>query len=785
MKRSNLVFAFIFITVAAFNQSLNQTIRGRVIDKHSQIPLIGVTVIIQNSNPLIGTITNLNGYFRLEKVPTGRANLIFSYVGYKNQMVNNLIITTGKEEVLEVALEEEINELEAVVIQATNKKEALNNMATVSARSFTVEQTERYAGSIMDPARMATNYAGVIAANDERNDIIIRGNSPTGLLWKLEGVPIPNPNHFADNGTTGGAVSILNNNNLANSDFFTGAFPAEYGNALSGVFDLKLKKGNDQQYEYTIQAGFMGLEGGVEGPINKNGNNSFIANYRYSTISLLDKLGVTGSDIPSIPKYQDITFKIDLKANDKLGKFAVFGIGGLSKMDYRFIEENDEDYDVHDQNENINSFMYSDMGVIGVSNLKIINSKNHIKSVLSYALTQNGYIIDTILSNSETRLIQGKSSLKKIAALASYYNYKFNSKNNFRIGMYLSTQSFTYEDSILINQEYQKLLSVDGHNISAQLYAQWQYKFSNNIILNSGINYQYFNLSNSNCIEPRIGLKYQVKQNQSLNFALGLHSQAQPLVIYMYETQVNNQYYKTNKNLDFTKSLHIVAGYDLFPNNNLRIKVEPYLQYLFNVPVEQKPSYLSVLNMGADFELPFIDSLVNEGTGKNYGIDLTIEKFYNNNYYFLITGSLYESKYKGSDNIERNTIFNGNFALNALAGFEKDISKKLAFMADFKITVLGNRRYVPINLSASNNTGYAVYNYGQAYKRKYKDYFRTDIKLSLRKNKPHSTQYFILDIMNVLNTQNIFQQVYNPKINSISSIYQYGIIPNFIYKVEF
>ncbi|MBN2521029.1 MAG: TonB-dependent receptor [Bacteroidales bacterium] len=786
MRKINVSLILLSFSLLAFNQNLNQTIRGKIIDKQSQIPLIGVTVIVLNSNPLIGTISDVNGNFRLEKIPVGRINLKFSYIGYKEQLINNVIITSGKELILEIGLEEEINRLEEVVVKASNRKEALNQMATVSARSFTVEQTQRYAGSLMDPARMATNYAGVIAANDERNDIIIRGNSPMGLLWKLEGISIPNPNHFAENGTTGGAVSILNNNNLSNSDFFTGAFPAEYGNAISGVFDLKLRNGNDQNYEYTLQAGFMGLECGAEGPFGNKTGNSFIANYRYSTISLLDKLGVTGSEIPSIPKYQDITFKLNFKGNEKFGKFTIFGIGGLSKMDYKFIQQDDDDFDTHDQNENINSYMNSNMGVLCVSNLKIINSKSYLKTVVSSAISTNGNTTDTILSNSTTKTIQNRTSETVNSVLSSYYNYKQNTKNNYKIGINVELKSFNYEDSIYINNHFQKILFVNDNCALAQIYTQWQHKFSDKLILNEGINYQYFNYTNSNSIEPRIGIKYIINNYQSVNFGMGIHSQIQPLVIYMYETQINNnQYIKTNKDLDFTKSFHMVFGYDIYPNNNLKIKIEPYYQYLYNIPVEQKESNVSVLNIGSDFELPVIDSLVNNGTGKNYGIDLTLERFFSNNYYFLVTGSLYESKYKGSDNIERNTVFNGNYALNALGGFEINLSKKLAFSSDAKISFLGNRRYIPIDLTQSKLLGYAVLNYNNAYKNRYKNYFRADLKISLRKNKINTTQYFILDIMNLFNTQNIYQQVFNPKTNTISSIYQYGIMPNFIYKIEF
>ena len=230
-------------------------------------------------------------------------------------------------------LEEKINNIGEVVVKASAKKaEAQNELAMVSARTFSVEETERFAGSLGDPARMVANYAGVMTQNDSRNDIIIRGNSPSGVLWRMEGIEIPNPNHFGAQGTTGGPVSMVNNNLLTNSDFLTGAFPAEYGNALAGAFDLNLRSGNSTEHEFTGQVGFNGFELGAEGPLLKlkNGQNaSYLANYRYSTLEVIDKMGFNVGTGAAIPEYQDITFLVDVPGT-KTGRIKLFGLWGKS-----------------------------------------------------------------------------------------------------------------------------------------------------------------------------------------------------------------------------------------------------------------------------------------------------------------------------------------------------------------------------------------------------------------------------------------------------------------------
>ncbi len=254
-----IALTFIFIE-STFAQESTKSIRGQVFDKDSQMPLFGASLVIADSDPQIGTTTDMDGEFNFGKLPVGRYDVIIYYLGYETNVITNVLLGSGKEVVLNIELTESVVNLEEVVVNGKkNKSEVINQMATVSARTFTVEETRRYAGSISDPARMASSFAGVTGDPSGNNEIVIRGNSPRGMLWRLEGVDIPNPNHFAEEGSTGGPISILNGTTLDNSDFFTGAFPAEYGNAYSGVFDVSLRNGNNKRREYSIQAGLMGL----------------------------------------------------------------------------------------------------------------------------------------------------------------------------------------------------------------------------------------------------------------------------------------------------------------------------------------------------------------------------------------------------------------------------------------------------------------------------------------------------------------------------------------------
>lgn len=789
MRKILMILAALTAALLSWSQDLTQTIRGRIIDNQTRMPVIGANVYLPGSEPVTGTISDGEGYFRLDRIPVGRHTLQVSCVGYNSVMLPNIVVTSSREIVLEISIEEMVNRLDEIVVTARQKKDPLNKMAAISARSFTVEETGRFAGALMDPSRMATAYAGVIAASDQRNDIIIRGNSPLGLLWKLEDINIPNPSHFASISTTGGGISMLNNNNLSNSDFLTGAFPAEYGNALAGVFDLKLKKGNDEKYESMIQLGVTGMELGLEGPLPGDNRSSFITNYRYSAVGILNSIGVVDDkDLPAIPKFQDITLRVDFPNSSKLGKFSIFAIGGTSNIDLKFKPEDleaDEYLDV----ENQNHYTECRTGVMGLSNTYRISDNSYLKSTLALTGSESIVISDTILDLNTTRLIGRQKSSEVRYILTSKLNNRINSRNSIESGIMMNRIRFNYVDSNYLSEvadRYQVWHDLGGHAALLEAYSQWQHKVSDKLILNTGVHFQYFSYSRKSSLEPRLNLKWTAGNHHVVSLGTGLHSQVQPFVFYIYQTETSPGHFTfTNQDLSYTKSLHLVAGYDHHFLKDFRIKSEVYYQYLFNVPVENHPSLFSMVNVGAEFTMPFTDSLVNKGTGENYGVELTFEKFFSKNYYFLVTSSLFQSKYTGSDGIKRNTIFNSNYTLTALGGAELKITGKSTFLTDGRITLVGGRRYIPVNLDESRIQGQEVLDNEKAYQNRLKDYFRFDYKFGFRFNRKRVFHYIVVDIMNIFNTRNLFQQVYNPKTSQIYNVYQYGMLPNILYRLEF
>lgn len=788
-KTFTIIACLLALNISLTANTKTNKIRGQVIDAVNNYPLIGANIVLLNSNPIIGASTDANGLFTLDEVPVGRQSIQISYLGYKTKTMGGILVTSGKEVNLVILVDEDITQVEEIIVTSkAEKHKALNEMAMISARTFSVEETERFAGSLGDPAKMVSNYAGVSGSNDGRNDIIIRGNSPTGILWRIEDVEVPNPNHFGAVGTTGGSVGMINNNLLTNSDFLTGAFPAEYGNALAGAFDLNLRSGNSQNAEFVGQIGMGGFELGAEGPLFKTGSGqkaSYIANVRVSTMEVMNAMGVDVGTGGSVPEYKDMTFVLDIPGT-KAGRFKLFGLWGQSYIELgRNLEDTTEtSYSTRGTGIDFGSGLY----MAGLSHTYFFNSKTRIKTTVSYQSSFSNTKYDSLINDvfipvNRAEEIEGKF------AVSTNLKYKLNKKNNFTLGVKGDYFNFTYLDSTMDN-DYQKFIinnDIQDNATLFQAYGEWQHKFENNMTTYVGLNTQSFSQSNETSIEPRLGLKWDFHSKHSINAGIGVHSQIQPKMVYFQETYnpTTDSYFRTNENLKSTKSNHYILGYNYLISENLNLKVEGYYQNLYNVPVKESFPELSMLNAGAGFGIFVVDSLVNEGTGQNYGIDLTFEKYLDKGFYFLITSSLYESKYQGYDKKTRNTAFNSNFSLNLLAGYEYAFNEKYMVTLDLRTVWAGGSRYIPIDLEASEEAQYPEYDWEHAFKERNPDYFRIDLRIGFKHNARKFSQEIGIDFQNLTNHQNLFMESYDAEKNEVYNVYQTGFYPMVLYRINF
>jgi len=758
---------------------LKQTIRGQVFDKDAKSTLPFATVQLLNTDPAVGTTTDIDGKFMIKNVPVGRYTIKVSFVGYADAFIPELLVGSGKEVVVAVELSEQVQALGEIVIKATNG-EPVNDMAMVNAKPFNAEETKRYAATIGDPARMAQVFAGVSGTDDASNEIVIRGNSPNWLLWRLEGVEIPSPNHFAEEGYSSGAVSILSVNMLGSSDFYTGAFPAEYGNSLSGVFDIKLRNGNNQEHEFTLQAGVLGIDLSAEGPFKKGYDGSFLFNYRYSTLSLLNDMNIEVTE-NALANYQDLSFKLNFPTK-KTGTFSFWGIGGNSDSDEKYLPESTEEENIED---GYSDYTETGMYATGLSHTLFTGKKSYIHTVLSMSSSYSSQTYEEANSTGNLGETFFDDLNNKAYRLNSYYNRKLSSRTTIRAGVNLSNLNYNYftrnlNDSTNISNTY---LDTDGSTNLYQAYAQAKYKFSDKVVASAGLQYTHFELSHDNSLEPRLGLTIELPKEQKLAFGYGKHTKHENLPVYFIETESEDgTKFMPNANLKLARSHHFIASYEKLIGSSILFKTEAYYQFINDLPVANNPEkYWSPIFGGVDPD----DTLANIGKGRNYGLEITLQKYFSNNYYFMVTSSIFDSKYKPADGQWYNTRYNINYVNNFVGGKEFKWGDNKMVGLNGKVIWSGGKRITPVDLDASIEAGEEVLVTDELFTDKTRDYLRLDLGIRVHFYRKKTEHVISLDIQNVTNRLNTWFHTYDAKNEEIIEYPMAGLIPIFNYRLEF
>lgn len=748
-------------------QTPTQTIRGQVQDKASKQVLQGASVMLDNTN--LGAISDEQGHFRIINVKPGRYILTVSFVGYDKLVLSDVLVNASKEIVLEINLQENVQKLSELTVVPSRT----GQVSPVSSHSFNIEEVQRFAANYYDPARLVTSFAGVATTNDQANNIVIRGNSPNGLLWRLEGIDIVNPNHLTNAGTfsdrpmqNGGGVNILSTQLLANSTFLTGAFPANYGNALSGVMDMSLRKGNNEQHEITAQASVIGVDVAMEGPFSKKSKASFLANYRYSFTGLLGAMGVKLGDEDIA--FQDLSFNLSFPTL-KSGTFTLFGMGGTSSN--VFTAERDRSLWKFEK-DNTDIEYTARMGAIGLTHEVSLSSKTSWRTVMALSAREDNRKQDFLGNDYTPTNYIDESFQNRRLSISTAFTHKFAARNYLKIGTFVNATR---------NTQLTATATSSGSNITertiVQPYADWHIGLSEQLKAQVGLHSTGFAT-----LEPRAALTWSGLANQSLSLAYGLHTQAiRRGVLTTYLPGSTSE-----KNLNLTKAHHYVLSFRQRLHNKINLNIETYYQSLLNVPISAtRLSSYSALN---ELEINTKELLVAKGKGKNYGVEVSAEQVLTQNYYYLFTASLYQSKYQGSDGIWRDSRFNGKYIFTFTGGKEIALTRKQkdrTLGINVRGIWQGGYRDTPINTVASQVARTTVYKENEAFTQKLDDYVRLDLRISLKKNKNNYTRTLALDIQNVLNKENAAYQYYDVLQNQLVSKTQLGLVPIISYRVEF
>ena len=761
-----------------------QVVRGQVCDVASGEPMMGVTITVENGITM-GAVTDIDGNFVVENVPVGRHSIRATFIGYEPVLLKEQLLSSGKELVLNLRMRENIKELGEVVVKPrVNKQMPLNEMAQVGARMFSVEEATRYAGGMADPARTASMFAGV-ATGGATNGISIHGNSPQMLQWRVEGIEIHNPNHFAEITEAGGGVfTSLNGTVLANSDFLTGAMPAEFGNALSGAFDMKMRVGNNTKYEHAIQVGTLGVDFGSEGPLGKKSKASYLVNYRYSFLEIAKKLHAINMEKETLD-YQDLSFKFNVPTT-KAGTFSLWFTGLIDNYENEVPDVSDWKT-LWDSND---SWSHQKNWALGLNHFYRFKTGGTLRSSVAYTgaytrLEQNDY--DTNLTKMPD--MAGRNVSWNLIADVQH-QHKFSSRYTMQNGVNHQHMDFcTWLDYIkVVGGPMYRVYESEGNTGLTRFYTNHKIALSNRLSAVAGANFMWFNLNDQFLFEPRVSMQYKTSASSTLSVAYAMNSRKETIDTYFVITPTSNLKSQiSNKDLGLTRSHYISASFSQRLGENAILKVEPYWQWLFDVPVEQGTTY-SVINHRKFFQ---DRALVNEGAGRNYGIDLTLEHYLKDGLYGMFTATLFKSEYRDAQGEWHHSRHDRGFITNILGGKEWMVghARKNVFGINGRLTLMGGDRYTPMpagltyedvmqrpDKSIPEDDGADPYskqmkmNVGYAFSVKYTI------------NKKRTSHHFILEYLQM---RTFHGQTFDLKTHEVVDKYTSLTFPNIAYRVEF
>ena len=763
------------------NQAV-QTIRGHVCDVASGEPMIGVTITVENGITT-GAVSDADGNFVISNVPVGRHSVRATYIGYEPVLLKEQLVSSGKELVLSLRMRESISELGEVIVKPrVNKQLPLNEMAQVGARMFSVEEATRYAGGMADPARTASMFAGV-ATGGATNGSSIHGNAPQMLQWRVEGVEVPNPNHFADITEAGGGVfTSLNGTVLANSDFLTGAMPAEFGNALSGAFDMKMRVGNNTKYEHAVQVGTLGVDFASEGPLGNGSKASYLVNYRYSFLEIAKKLHAINMEKETLD-YQDLSFKLNMPTQ-KAGTFAMWFTGLIDRYENEVPDVSDWEtlWDMND------SWSRQRNCAVGLNHTYRFKNGGTLHSSVAYTgaytrLAMNNYDEQmTKTPGADGRNVQWN------VIISTQHQHKFSSRYTMQNGFEHQHIAFnTWLDWLHeTGGPLYRVYESDGNTGLTRFYTNHKIALSRRFSTVAGINVMWFNLNNQWLVEPRVSFQYKTSPSSTLSIAYALNSRKESTDTY-FVLSTNTHQPSPNTHLGLTRSHHISASFAQRLGENAMLKIEPYWQWLFDVPVEKGTTY-SILNHRTFMQ---DRALVNDGAGLNYGIDLTLEHYLKDGLYGMLTATLFKSEYRDAQGEWHHSRNDRGYITNILGGKEWLLGKgrKNIFGINARLTLMGGDRYTPVpegttfediakrpDKSIPEIDGADPYNAQMGMNVGY----ASSVKYTI--NKRCTAHHFILEYLQMKTFQG---QTFDLRTHKIVDKFTSLTFPNIAYRVEF
>jgi hypothetical protein len=749
-------------TLSYAQNELTQTIRGRVLDAVTNAPIPSASVILSTKND--GIVSNTEGVFRFEKIAVGRYDLTARCVGFQSITVQNIVVESGKETIVELKMTASTTLLDSFEVRSTTADIAKIGLA----QSVNMETLQRIPANFSDVARMLTTVAGVASESDAANHISVRGLSPNALQWYLEGAEIVNPNHLSNAATSsdratqnGGGVSIFSTQVLERADFYKGSTPTDFGNALGGAIDVHFRKGNDEHQETTLGVGLIGLDVATEGVFSKKSKASYLINYRYSTVGLLSKLGVPLGDEASA--FQDISFKLNFPTQ-KLGEFAIFGMGGISEN--IFIHKKRADWLTQKDSQDIT--FKNKMGAVGVSHSVRLNTHTKWETVAALSALESSRnsvglsALELPLAVIDFSNIQRKIFVKSqinhqlkggvLSAGLVIKNEFIDKRDSYRTKSFIGVEGLSKGEGMI----YMPFVDFAG-----KMGSKWAYSV--------GLRTNYFSFTKKTSVEPTAMLQFDMSKTQSLKLTYSRQSQLLSPEQY-FRTNSAKQYFYGDE--DFIKSDNLNLTYSFQFANKIQLTATAFGQKYINIfvvdPQFPPRDYWSILDgFGGNGNYGGM-----AGSAQSIGIEANVSQNNQNGWFWQVNATLFDATFKEPFRT-RSMAYNSKYIFNGYIGKEWALgSRKNRFFGVGSRTILrgGNQ---PLN-SPYNGT-----------QRQVADYFRSDLNVYLKKNHKKWSSVVQLDIQNVTNRLNEQYYYYDTFLQKQTPQYQLGLLPNLSYRITF
>lgn len=758
-----LLILFILISALAYSQDKG-VINGRVTDKETQNPVAEATVNILNTE--YKTVTNEKGEFRFTGIPFGTYELKVSSLGYDAFIHTDVVVLSSRPANVEIDLL--ANAITTQQIDVEGKYFQKSTDESTSSYSLDFEEVRRAPGAVEDISRMLQIMPGVSPANDGRNDLIVRGGSPSENLTMIDGIEIPNVNHFPTQGSTSGPIGMINVKFIDDVKFSTGGFSARYGDKLSSVMDIKFREGYRKGFLSDINLSTAGFGGIFEGPLFSQ-KGSFIISARKSYLNLIKG----AIRLAAVPDYWDFNMKgvYDFGKNTRL---TFVGIGGLDKISFE-----GESPEISDENPYGKAKGNQQQFTAGF-NLRKLFKKGYWQTVLA----NSSAFLDYTNYDIRTEALKFRyNSYESDFNLKSEVFYQLNRSNNLILGasgryIKFKNETFYVADTTAFGDPIPETnINVKDSYYKASGFAQYTLKLpGSRVILNAGARVDYFSGIKKNfAASPRFGISYSLFPNTTLSASTGIYYQSPEYIWLTADPR--------NENLKFIRADHYVIGIEHIFTPELRLSVEAYYKDYRNYPVSTViPTYVLISGGTDNGPNLMFGEAVSEGKGITRGIDFSLhKKLTGNGFYGMINYSLSDSRVTGLEGGEKPGSFDYRHNLTIIAGYQLAND----WLVGLKFRYTTGRPYTPFDILASTYAGRGISDFSNFNGSRYKDYNRLDLRVDKKWNFRNLSIVTYIELQNTFNTENVYSYFWNEYKNEQGTIYQWKFLPVGGFSIQF